>query len=373
MSAHAAQVGRQRAWAAWLAAFSLPLLCGGQVVESGPAAAAVPPAAPGVQFRALEVHDRREALADLLQRLTAERDCRREEHRVYIAATAAAQSLATLPDADQKLRVSMTVAADLGRLGEQLKESRLRRLEILDRIQAQAAQTGPAMAEGAQLLREADAEVRLMLSQQVEQARRTGLLQRQLAAFVNAIPAPAEFCAASAVVMRLVGVGENAFYVSAAPLSVGLFQRFLQTLPSPEAAAVWTAYAAGTGPAEALTGISWYEARRLCQWLSAQDGIEYRLPVLREATLVGAAQPAGGLAFWGDEAWVPEDHAARRDLKRFGVDLVTVWDPRALLAAQPGSTGEVPFARYPSLSVYVVAARQAGVAHRWQRLKAAAP
>ena len=89
--------------------------------------------------------------------------------------------------------------------------------------------------------------------------------------------------------------------------------------------------------------------------------------------MIGVGYPVGGLAFWGEEVWNPADHEARRDLKRFGVELATVWDPGALLASAPGAIGDVPFARYPSLTVYVVAARQAGVAHRWQRLKASAP
>jgi hypothetical protein len=351
---------------------ALPLLCLGQTSDQAPTP--TPTAeTPVVEFRALEVHDRREALADLLHRLTLERDSRREEHRAYVDATGAAQSLSQLPDDDQKLRSSLALSADLGRLDERLKESRLRRLDVLDRIQAQASQTESASAEGARILREADAEMRLMLSQQAEQARRMGLLQRQLTAFVNAVPAPAELQTLSGVTMRLVGAGEAAFYVSAAPLSVGLYRRFLQTLPSSPDRDAWVAYAAASEAAAALTGVSWYEARRFCQWLAAQDGVSYRLPTSKEATVISSALPATGSAFWGDEVWIPDDHLARRDLKRFGVDLVTVWDPNALLAPKPGSFGDVPFARYPSLSVYLVAARQMGVAHRWQRLKTPSP
>ena len=86
-----------------------------------------------------------------------------------------------------------------------------------------------------------------------------------------------------------------------------------------------------------------------------------------------SVRPAAGLAFWGDDLWNPDDHVARRDLKRFGVELVTVWDPSAVLAPKPGAFGDVAFARYPSLAIYVVAARQMGVAHRWQRLNTPAP
>jgi formylglycine-generating enzyme required for sulfatase activity len=365
-----ARADRQRAWAIGLAALSLPLRCWGQTVDS---ASASTPEAPAVQFRALDVHDRREALADLLHRLTLERDSRREEHRAYVEATSAAQALSALPDDDQKLRSCMALSADLGRLEEQLKESRLRRLEVLDRIQAQASQASPASVEGARILREADSEMRLMLSQQEEQARRMALLRRQLTAFVNRIPPPAEFRAASGVAMQLVGVGEAAFYLSVTPLSVGLYRRFQQTLAPVHGSDEWTTYAATTGPDAALTGVSWFEARRFCQWLSALDGVEYRLPPSQEAAVIGSVRPAAGLAFWGDDLWNPDDHVARRDLKRFGVELVTVWDPSAVLAPKPGAFGDVAFARYPSLAIYVVAARQMGVAHRWQRLNTPAP
>lgn len=378
MSAHGAQADRRPARAAWLATLALSLLCSGQAADPPTDPPADPPpaaasAAPVVQFQALDVHDRREALADLLHRLALERDSRRAEHRAYIEATGTAQSLASLPDDEQKLRASMTLSADLTRLDEQLKESRLRRLDLLDRIQAQASQGGPASVEGARLLREADAEIRLMLSQQLEQARRTALLERQLVAFVNTIPPPAEFCAASGITMRLVGTGESAFYVNAAPLPVGLYRRFLQSLPPAADLDRWAEHAAATTPEAALTGVSWNEARRFCQWLSTQDGLDYRLPPAKEAAVLCTLLAPAGLAFWGGEAWNPDDHVARRDMKRFGVDLVTVWDPSAVLGPKAGSFGDVPFARYPSLTVYLVATRQTGVAHRWQRLKAPSP
>jgi formylglycine-generating enzyme required for sulfatase activity len=373
VSARAAQAGHQRAWASRLVLLALPLLCRGQATDQAPNPRPAATGAPAVEFRALDYHDRREALADLLHRLALERDSRREEHRAYIDAVGNAQALPAQPDDDQKLRSALVLAANLNGLDERLKESRLRRLGILDFIQSQATQTGPASTEGASILREADAEVRLMLSQQAEQARRMALLRRQLEAFVNAVPAPAEFAAASGVVMRRVGVGDAAFYASVAPLPVSLYRRFVQSLPPTPELDAWQTYAAGTGPEAALSGVSWYEAWRLCQWLSAQDGVAYRLPTAAEAAVIMSTYPKTAPAFWGGEIWTPEGHAARRDLKRFGVDLVTVWDPNAVLATKPGGFGEVPFARYPSLTVYVVATRQAGVAQRWQRLKTPAP
>jgi hypothetical protein len=96
----------------------------------------------------LEEYDRREALADILNRLTAEREGRRGEHRAYVDAVAAAEAFPGLPDDDARLRSCSDVAAALARLDEQLRESRLRRLAALDRIQAEAAQpTAPPSAE----------------------------------------------------------------------------------------------------------------------------------------------------------------------------------------------------------------------------------
>lgn len=330
-------------------------------------------AAPVVRFRALDVHERQEAVGDILSRLALERDSRREEHRTYLEAAAAAQALPTYPEADTKLKGAMALSATLERLDAQLRESRLRRLEILDRVQAEASRTDPASAEGIRLLRETDREVRQMLSQQEEQARRLGAIRQQLGGFVDAVPPPPEYEGKSGVVMRLLGRGQNAFYVSARPVPVNLYQRFLESLPPSPARDAWSAHAASTAAEAPLTGVAWHEARRFCQWLSAQEGAEYRLPTAAEAQALAALLAADRPAFWGADAWVPGDHTERRDLRRFAVTMVTVWDPGARLASKPGAFGEVPFARYPELTVFVVTVRQTGIAQRWQRLKASPP
>ena len=329
--------------------------------------------APAVRFRALEVHDQQEASADLLQRLAREREARREEHRAYVAAMGTAQSLPTLPDDDQKLRGSLALRASLERSSEQLKESRQRRLAILDRLQAQGGSRELASAEGTRLRRDAYREVHLMLTQQEDEARRLGLLAKRLTAFVNSIPPPATVPGPGGVPMRLVGQGQKAFYVSATPLPVDLYQRYLQALPPAAGRDEWAAHAASTDPTAPLTGVSWYEAVRFCQWLTAQEGYLYSLPSQSDAAVLAPALGVADLAFWTSDLWSPADHAARRDLKRFGVDLATVWDPGAGVAAAKGGFGEVPFARNGQVALYLVTARQTGLAQRWKRLRAAPP
>lgn len=334
--------------------------------------AAVEPA-PAVRFRALEVHERREAIGEILSRLAIERDGRREEHRAYLETAAAAQALPTRPDDDAKLRGAMALSATLERLDSQMRESRLRRLEILDRIQAEAGRADPGSSESLRILRDSDREVRQMLSQQEDQARRLGVIRQQLRHFTDAIPPPPQFEGKTGGTMRLVGAGHTAFYVSASPVSVGLFRRFLQALPATPAVDAWTAYAASTEPESALTGVSWHEARRFCEWLSQQEGTEYRLPTTAQAEAIAAVGSPDRLAFWSADVWAPADHTVRRDLKRFAVSLATVWDPDARLVPDPGAFGDVPFARYRDLTVYVVTPRQTGIAQRWQRLKVPPP
>jgi hypothetical protein len=212
-----------------------------------------------------------------------------------------------------------------------------------------------------------------MLAQQAEQSRRMDGLRRQVAALANGIPPPPEFQEGSGVLMHLVGEGQEAFYASATPLTAGQFLRFLQAQPPSPERSTWETRLAVTPPEAALGGVSWHEARRLCEWLSAQDGVAYHLPTAREAGVLVRASGREAPAFWGAETWEPPDHRQRRDLKRFAVELVTVWDPAAGLTARAGAGGEVPFARYPSLLVYLVASRQAGIAHRWQRVRGGPP
>jgi len=331
-------------------------------------------AAPEVRFRALDLHDRREALADVLHRLTSERDSRREEHRAYIEAVAAFQAVQSPADDEARLKACIGVATSLERLDEQLRDSRLRRLEVLDRVQAEAGQTdGSASVEGAKILREVDAEVRLMLAQQAEQSRRMDGLKRQVTALANAIPPPAEFQEAGGPLMRLTGRGPEAFYASTTPATAGLFLRFVQAQPPGPARSAWESRLAGAAPESVLGGVSWPEAQRLCEWLSSEERVPYRLPSLKEAEALAQARPGSAAAFWCAEPWAPRDHQERRDLKRFGVDLVTLWDGTAKLTGKTGPSAEVPFARYPSLVVYLVTPIQTGVALRWQRVRAQPP
>jgi formylglycine-generating enzyme required for sulfatase activity len=53
-------------------------------------------------------------------------------------------------------------------------------------------------------------------------------------------------------------------------------------------------------PAQPVVGISWYEARAYCAWLSAQTGRVYRLPT--EAECQAAARGLEGRRYaWGNE------------------------------------------------------------------------
>lgn len=338
---------------------------------SGPARAAE--AAAPVTFRALDEHERRQSLNDILDRVNAERDQRREEHRAYIDLQSAAQAVHQGPDGDDILRRSLALSEGLEQLAAQFRDSRLRRLSILDRIQAEASHQAAASSAGLRLLRDADRDLRQMLAQQEAQAGRLAQMRQQLTRFVQAIPPPPTFTTREGLTLRLVGQGPGAFYVSAAPVSVGLFQRFLSALPEHPDRQAWAGYAASTAEAAPLTGIAWYEARRFCEWLSGREGFECRLPRVEEARAIAALDSAAPLAFWSADVWTPPDPAERRDLKRFALSLATAWDPQASLAPQPGAFGEVPWARYRDLTIYVVTPSQTGIAQRWQRLKAPIP
>ncbi|NLF17850.1 MAG: SUMF1/EgtB/PvdO family nonheme iron enzyme [Lentisphaerae bacterium] len=351
----------------------LILTAGWVLVGTDAQAQAAPSAAPTVTFRALDEHERRQGLNDILERVSAERDLRREEHRAYIDLQTAAQTVHQGADGDEILRRSLALSEGLEQLTARFGEGRLRRLAILDRIQAEAGRQAAASSDGLRLLREADRDLRQMLAQQEAQARRLVQMRQQLTRFVQAIPPPPTFTTREGLTMRLVGQGSGAFYVSTAPVTVGLFRRFLSALPEHPDRQAWAGHAASTADEAPLTGVAWYEARRFSEWLSGREGFECRLPRVEEARAIAALSPAQPLAFWSADAWTPPDPAERRDLKRFALSLVTAWDPQANLAPQPGAFGEVPWARYPDLTLYVVTPSQTGVAQRWQRLKAPTP
>ncbi len=80
-----------------------------------------------------------------------------------------------------------------------------------------------------------------------------------------------------------------------------------------------------------MTGVSWYEAGAYCRWLSAQRGIEIRLP--REAEWQRAATPERGKYPWGEE----EPDAERAN---FAPD----WDPNV---GSPTPVGVYPLGDGP--------------------------
>jgi hypothetical protein len=71
---------------------------------------------------------------------------------------------------------------------------------------------------------------------------------------------------------------------------------------------------------------------------------------------------------WTHDVDEPKDSEERTMRNRFGIRMVTLFDPGKTLGAEP-VLAELPFACYPNLAFYVVTPTETGWWHRWNLLK----
>lgn len=330
--------------------------------------------APDVNFRSLEVYEKREAFTDILRRLRQERDARDMEAHMFSELVGLFQGLGSLPDGDARLAQCIRLQKGIAELNEMLRVSHLRRLAVLDAVRELSS--GPVVSpEAGKLLRETDREIRLMMEQQQTQARKLAMLRRRVTRAISTIPPMARFVNKAGMTMRLVrlGKGKRAVYISEKPVSAKLYRTFLASLPSPDALKEWERFGGRQAEGAPATGVTWGGARRFCQWLTRYERAPYALPVVADCEDGRKLIPGAKIATWLRDLWVPKSFVKRRDCKRFAVDFVGVWDPGGTLDDSVPLFGEVPFARYETLSFYVVTPVDTGIAKRRQRLKAVMP
>ena len=88
------------------------------------------------------------------------------------------------------------------------------------------------------------------------------------------------------------------FLLAACPVTNADYERFLRDTASP-APPFWSD-PAFNHPGQPVVGVSWHEAIRYCEWLSANAGKRFRLPTEAEWERAGRGGREEGLFPWGD-------------------------------------------------------------------------
>ena len=91
----------------------------------------------------------------------------------------------------------------------------------------------------------------------------------------------------------------DAFYLSARQVTNAEYEQFLKSA-GVNAPPFW-GDPHFSHPEQPVVGVSWFEAVRYCEWLSAKNGVTFRLPSEAEWERAARGDSEGKLFPWGDE------------------------------------------------------------------------
>ena len=117
----------------------------------------------------------------------------------------------------------------------------------------------------------------------------------------------------------------DSFSLAATQVTNAEYECFLRATSAP-APPFWR-HADFNHPQHPVTGVSWYEAVRYCEWLKAQTGRAFRLPTEAEWELAARGGMEQKLFPWGDEPPQSLPNYASRWLK--GPEVVAQYAPNA--------------------------------------------
>jgi formylglycine-generating enzyme required for sulfatase activity len=313
-------------------------------------AQAAPRPAPKTSFPAIDELDRRERLLQIRsQSLLLRQDD--QQRKKEINAVFAAMGRLPKQESDEKtLLIAIQIQRDLIVAMDGLKNDRDRCLKILEMISA-ASREKTLNNETLAFLKGERNRTTNVLRLATLQSRRLHAAAKALKNTLRTIPPPASFVNRQGLTMVLIADGKDSFYISQEPVSAEKLK---------------AAYANTKEPAPAA--VNWYAAHRYAIWLSETESALYRLPTLAHMeTFVkhGGKVPE---PVWTQTPDEPANNEERKMRTRFGVDMVTVFDPAGKLGDKP-VMGELPFAAYPQMQFHVVTPAETGWRFRWNTLK----
>ena len=175
------------------------------------------------------------------------------------------------------------------------------------------------------------------------------------------MPPPPTYTTRSGLKMRLVGTLPNALYISENCVPDALFDEVRSAKALQREPFISADYPNTSAVA------SYTQALAFCKWLSAYEFNNYVLPDLKQLQILPDFNALPEKAVWSATVWSPDDVNYSRATERFGIKLLTVWDPQHLLSDLE-YTGELPDASYKNLSFLVITHVKTGIRQRLEAL-----
>ncbi|MFA6931020.1 MAG: hypothetical protein WCT05_11895 [Lentisphaeria bacterium] len=293
-----------------------------------------------------------------------EQEAHTNNTREYEKNLAGSRTLRQIPGDDAQVKECLRIGKNFRRLDSSIQNSRARQVELIGLINLMGGNHDLLPQEVTYInhyllkLKEIGTEQDTMQDVLKSQLRE---LQKTMAS----IPPPPSFITNTGMKMVLIGLREQAFYISENPVSAAVFQ------------AISAFGKEGQQPGNALEqnppqgNITIDQAEEFCQGFSKFEGFPYSIPERKELAWAERKRLIPPLAVWCRSKWSP-DWEELEAQKRFGISLYTVWDPRRVLSASPdsGLVGELKNAVYPQLGFLIITPARTGRQQRLQRLQA---
>lgn len=270
-----------------------------------------------------------------------------------------------IPEAEERLRETLRINQEYNRLQVSLVEAEERQARLATRVNRllNINEEETELPQQAQQRGQWLQEVESLGNTQRELRETLRSRQANLERILAQLPPPPKFTLECGLEMVLVkGNPRNGemFYISNGPVTKKVYASVMSL----------------DGEAEdAPKGdVSFWEAMRFCQELNKKAGRGYGFRLLRAAEVkrLTALELMSEMAIWVDIPWGEKLSEDIDMQERFGVKMMTVWDPAACLTAEAEESAlykELPDSRYAKLGFVVVASWQSGWQQRFDRLQ----
>lgn len=288
-----------------------------------------------VRFVSLEEYEKRSQILKIREKLLDELNAANNRKVLVRTLDAEAASIARETDSDKKITAYLNLRDKACIAIAEVRDANIRQVEIAGLLDITMA-AGGLLPQVSTYINEARTQLRSLGIEQEDTIKKLEHFIGMLNVAVRSVPPPVSFKNASGIEMKLVSAGTASFYIS-------------------------------TKPVNTVPGVSYTEAEKLTQEISHREGAFYVMPGMREVKVLAQYKLIPSIPIWTSAPWQPQTPEDERMLKRFGVTMLSIWDPGRSLKRDT-VFGELPFAKYDNLGFYVVTPTSTGWQFRWNKI-----